>query len=89
MPPSSACGRLDILVCAAGVAGDSLHTEEVSNEEWARVLAINLDGVFYANRAALPEDEGGRLRTDRQRRVDRGQGRQPDGRRLLVVEGRR
>jgi NAD(P)-dependent dehydrogenase (short-subunit alcohol dehydrogenase family) len=47
--------RLDILVCAAGVGGDSLHTEDVSDEEWERVHAINLNGVFYANRAAVPK----------------------------------
>jgi len=47
--------RLDILVCAAGVAGDSIHTEEVSDDEWTRVLSINLNGVFYANRAAVPK----------------------------------
>ena len=47
--------RLDILVCAAGVGGDSLHTEEVTDEEWERVHAINLNGVFYANRAAIPK----------------------------------
>jgi NAD(P)-dependent dehydrogenase (short-subunit alcohol dehydrogenase family) len=47
--------RLDVLVCAAGVSGDSLHTEDVSDEEWERVHAINLDGVFYANRAAIPK----------------------------------
>ena len=47
--------RLDVLVCAAGVSGDSLHTEEVSDEEWRRVHAINLDGVFFANRAAIPK----------------------------------
>src|SRR5947209_13803053 len=47
--------RLDVLGCAAGVGGDSLHTEEISDEEWRRVHAINLDGVFYANRAALPK----------------------------------
>ncbi len=46
--------RLDVLVCCAGVGGDSLHTEDVSNEEWERVHAINLNGVFYANRAAIP-----------------------------------
>src|SRR5213595_2681610 len=46
--------RLDVLVCAAGVGGDSLHTEDVSDDEWRRVHAINLDGVFYANRAAIP-----------------------------------
>ena len=47
--------RLDVLVCAAGVGGDSLHIEDISNEEWERVHAINLNGVFYANRAALPK----------------------------------
>src|SRR4029077_14139285 len=56
--PAPACGtlaRLDVLVCAAGVGGDSLHTEEVSDEEWERVHSINLNGVFYANRAAIPK----------------------------------
>jgi 3-oxoacyl-[acyl-carrier protein] reductase len=47
--------RLDILVCCAGVGGDSLHTEDVSDEEWERVHAINLNGVFFANRAAIPK----------------------------------
>ena len=47
--------RLDVLVCCAGIGGDSLHTEEVSDEEWERVHAINLNGVFFANRAALPK----------------------------------
>ena len=51
--------RLDILVCAAGVAGDSVHTEELTDEEWARVHSINLDGVFFANRAALPKMKSG------------------------------
>src|SRR3954453_9482144 len=47
--------RLDILVCAAGVGGDSLHTADVSDDEWNRVHAINLNGVFFANRAAIPK----------------------------------
>src|SRR4051795_160915 len=47
--------RLDVLVCCAGVGGDSLHTENVSDDEWERVHAINLNGVFYANRAAIPK----------------------------------
>lgn len=45
--------RLDVLVCCAGVGGDSLHTEDVVDDEWRRVHAINLDGVFFANRAAI------------------------------------
>ena len=32
--------------------GDSLHTVEVTDEEWRRVFAVNCDGVFYFNRAA-------------------------------------
>jgi 3-oxoacyl-[acyl-carrier protein] reductase len=48
-----------VLVCCAGIGGDSLHTEEVSDEEWARVHAINLNGVFYANRAAIPKMKAG------------------------------
>jgi len=47
-------GSLDILVCCAGVSGDSLRTAEVSDEEWRRVFAINADGVFFANRAVIP-----------------------------------
>jgi 3-oxoacyl-[acyl-carrier protein] reductase len=45
-------GPLDIAVCAAGVGGESLRTADVTDEEWRRVLAINCDGVFFANRAA-------------------------------------
>ena len=52
--------RLDVLVCCAGVGGDSLHTEDVTDEEWERVHAINLNGVFYANRAALPNMKANR-----------------------------
>jgi NAD(P)-dependent dehydrogenase (short-subunit alcohol dehydrogenase family) len=45
--------ELDILVCCAGVGGESLRTVDVQDEEWRRVFAINCDGVFYCNRAAL------------------------------------
>lgn len=47
-------GRLDILVCCAGVSGDSLRTVDVSDAEWNCVMAVNASGVFFANRAALP-----------------------------------
>jgi 3-oxoacyl-[acyl-carrier protein] reductase len=45
-------GSLDILVCAAGVSGDSLHTTDVADGEWRKVFSINCDGVFFANRSA-------------------------------------
>ena len=46
-------GRLDVLVNAAGVIhrGDA---EATGDDDWRRVMAINVDGVFYASRAALP-----------------------------------
>ncbi len=47
-------GPVDVLVCSAGITGDSLHTVDVSDDEWRRVLAINADGTFFANRAVLP-----------------------------------
>ena len=45
-------GPLDAVVCCAGTGGDSLHTADISDEEWRRVFALNCDGVFYFNRAA-------------------------------------
>ena len=47
-------GRLDVLVCCAGVSGDSLRTVDVPDAEWQRVFAVNANGVFYANRAVIP-----------------------------------
>src|SRR3954466_10634034 len=45
-------GALDVLVCCAGTAGESLRTVDVTDEEWRRVFALNCDGVFYFNREA-------------------------------------
>ncbi len=47
-------GPVDVLVCSAGVPGQSLRTVDVTDDEWRRVLAINADGVFFCNRAVLP-----------------------------------
>jgi 3-oxoacyl-[acyl-carrier protein] reductase len=45
-------GPLDAVVCCAGTGGDSVHTADITDEEWRRVFALNCDGVFYFNRAA-------------------------------------
>src|SRR5207247_5714469 len=45
-------GSLDVLVNAAGIAGKSLRTHEVTDEEWERVFAVNAHGTFYFCRAA-------------------------------------
>jgi 3-oxoacyl-[acyl-carrier protein] reductase len=46
-------GALDVLVCSAGITGESLATVDVSDAEWRRVMAIDADGVFFCNRAVL------------------------------------
>jgi 2-dehydro-3-deoxy-L-rhamnonate dehydrogenase (NAD+) len=47
-------GRLDVLVNNAGIAGLAAPVAEYPEEEWRRILAIDLDGVFYCCKAALP-----------------------------------
>ncbi len=48
-----AFGRLDVLCNVAGVALYN-HATEVSDADWSRILAVNLSGVFYMCRAAIP-----------------------------------
>jgi len=43
-------GKVDILVCNAGIALNT-PAEEVSDEEWHKVIDINLNGVFWCCRA--------------------------------------
>ncbi|MEW6323028.1 MAG: SDR family oxidoreductase [Acidobacteriota bacterium] len=47
-------GGLDVLVNNAGVGGGA-PVEELSNEEWDRLIGVNLTGVFYCCRAVIPE----------------------------------
>ncbi|MCL2468036.1 MAG: SDR family oxidoreductase [Micrococcales bacterium] len=49
-----AYGRLDLAVNNAGIGGAGEHTGEVAVEEWDRVVAINLSGVFYGMRYQIP-----------------------------------
>lgn len=46
-------GKIDILVCNAG-QNLARPAEEVSDEEWAKFLDINLTSTFYAVRAVIP-----------------------------------
>lgn len=48
-----ALGRLDVLVCNAGIAQQKLFTD-LTDEDWRRMMATDLDSVFYACRAVLP-----------------------------------
>lgn len=46
-------GRLDVLVNSAGIAGRG-RIEEVDEALWDRVVAVNLSGVFWACKYAVP-----------------------------------
>ena len=48
----SAYGKLDILFCNAGVAGETLA--DTTEESWRRTLDINLTGPFLACTCAIP-----------------------------------
>lgn len=50
---AEAFGGLDVLVNNAGV-GLSAPVAEIPVEDWDRVIATNLSGVFYCTRAAIP-----------------------------------
>jgi NAD(P)-dependent dehydrogenase (short-subunit alcohol dehydrogenase family) len=49
-----ALGRIDVLVCSAGIAGPNHTTWEYPLDAWRQVIDVNLNGVFYCNRAIVP-----------------------------------
>jgi len=46
-------GRIDIAVNCAGIITRA-PTENLSDQDWQRVLDVNLSGAFYLSRAVLP-----------------------------------
>jgi 3-oxoacyl-[acyl-carrier protein] reductase len=50
----SALGRIDVLVCSAGITGPNVTAWEYPVEEWRRVFDVNVHGLFYCNRAIVP-----------------------------------
>lgn len=46
-------GKLDVLVNNAGIAGESKPTDEISAEEWDKVIAVNVRGVFLCTKYAI------------------------------------
>lgn len=47
-------GRIDVLVNNAGIAGANKPTDEITGEEWDAVLAVNVKGVFFCTKHAIP-----------------------------------
>ena len=46
----AALGRIDALVCSAGIAGPTASLIDYPIGEWKRVFDINVNGLFYCNR---------------------------------------
>ena len=46
-------GHVSIAVCNAGIGGEALTSGEYTDEAWHHVIRVNLDGVFYTQRAAI------------------------------------
>ena len=60
----SRTGRIDVLVNNAGIAGRTAPIWELTDEDWQRIIAVNMSGVFHCCRAVLPH-----MRTRRYGRI--------------------
>src|SRR5690242_11216524 len=49
-----ALGGLDVLVNNAGIAGLTLPVDQMPPDDWDRVIAVNLTGMFDVTRLAIP-----------------------------------
>ncbi len=47
-------GKIDVLVNNAGISGASKPTHEITEGEWDRVQAVNVKGVFFCTKLAVP-----------------------------------
>lgn len=58
-------GRLDAAFANAGIAELEGQVSNYSQEQWRRIINVNLDGVFYTDRAAadamLEQERGGSI----------------------------
>jgi NAD(P)-dependent dehydrogenase (short-subunit alcohol dehydrogenase family) len=45
---------LDVLVNNAGIAGPTARVEDIKPEDWDRCIAVDLNGMFYCTRKAMP-----------------------------------
>ena len=51
---AAALGRIDALVCSAGITGPNTTTWQYPVDAWRQVMEVNVNGVFLCNRAIVP-----------------------------------
>jgi len=51
---ANALGRIDVLVCSAGITGPNVTAWEYPVDAWRQVMDVNVNGLFYCNRAVVP-----------------------------------
>jgi 3-oxoacyl-[acyl-carrier protein] reductase len=51
---AAALGKIDILICSAGITGATASVADFPLDSWRRVIDINLNGLFYCCRAVVP-----------------------------------
>lgn len=57
-------GAPDVLVCCAGISGPvGKRVPQTAREEWDRVLAVNVSGIFLMTKYCLPHLERSRVAT--------------------------
>ncbi|KQM99053.1 3-oxoacyl-ACP reductase [Sphingobium sp. Leaf26] len=51
---AAALGKVDILICSAGITGATATIWDYPVDSFQRVIDINLNGLFYCNREVVP-----------------------------------
>jgi 2-dehydro-3-deoxy-L-rhamnonate dehydrogenase (NAD+) len=51
---AAALSRIDVLVCSAGITGPNTPLWDYPIDAWRQVMDVNLNGLFYCNRAIVP-----------------------------------
>ncbi|PIG93731.1 glucose 1-dehydrogenase [Gloeocapsopsis sp. IPPAS B-1203] len=47
-------GKIDVLVNNAGISGVNKPTHEITEKEWNSLMAVNVNGVFFCTKHAIP-----------------------------------
>ena len=47
-------GGIDALICSAAITGPNTTTWDYPVDQWLKVMDVNLNGLFYCNKAVVP-----------------------------------